>query len=132
MKIIKGDAYVIVDDLIEEGMKVDHIITDPPYNISKENNFNTMNNPRAGVDFGAWDNEQPKIIYFDKPKHLSLDKIKKNDIISMPILGFEDVQPIKAIINKTEMDCVVEKDGEKIALVFISCQVLKDEKNKKS
>ena len=77
-------------------------------------------------------NEQPKIIYFDKPKHLSLDKIKKNDIISMPILGFEDVQPIKAIINKTEMDCVVEKDGEKIALVFISCQVLKDEKNKKS
>ena len=25
-------------------------------------------------------NEQPKIIYFDKPKHLSLDKIKKNEI----------------------------------------------------
>ncbi len=55
-KIYNGDAYKILDDLIKESIKVDHVITDPPYNISKENNFATMNSAeRVGVDFGEWD-----------------------------------------------------------------------------
>lgn len=49
------DSYKFIDQLLESGVKVDHIITDPPYNISKDNNFSTMNNPRTGVDFGQWD-----------------------------------------------------------------------------
>lgn len=42
-----------------EGMKkiddgtVDLIVTDPPYNVSVDNNFKTMG--RAGIDFGEWD-----------------------------------------------------------------------------
>lgn len=36
---------------------MNHIITDPPYNISQDNNFATMRNPRRGVDFGDWDYE---------------------------------------------------------------------------
>ena len=32
---------------------IDAVITDPPYNISKDNNFTTMN--RAGIIFGEWD-----------------------------------------------------------------------------
>lgn len=32
---------------------VDCVITDPPYNIARENNFHTMG--RAGIDFGEWD-----------------------------------------------------------------------------
>lgn len=55
MKLINADSYKIIDNLIDEGIKVDHIITDPPYNISKSNNFGTMKNPRQGVDFGEWD-----------------------------------------------------------------------------
>ena len=55
LKIFNADAYEKVKELIDAGVKVDHIITDPPYNISKDNNFNTMKNPRAGVDFGNWD-----------------------------------------------------------------------------
>lgn len=35
----------------------DAIITDPPYNISKENNFHTLKNKRKGIDFGEWDKE---------------------------------------------------------------------------
>ena len=44
-----------------EGMKeipdnyIASCITDPPYNISQDNNFNTLRNPRQGVDFGKWD-----------------------------------------------------------------------------
>ena len=55
LKLIHGDAYKIIEKLISDGIKVDHIITDPPYNISQDNNFNTMKNPRKGVDFGTWD-----------------------------------------------------------------------------
>jgi len=41
---------------LREGVQVDHIITDPPYNISKKNNFATMTTSnRKGVDFGQWD-----------------------------------------------------------------------------
>lgn len=55
LEIFNADAYEKVKELIDTGIKVDHIITDPPYNISKDNNFNTMKNPRIGVDFGNWD-----------------------------------------------------------------------------
>lgn len=32
---------------------VDLVLTDPPYNIARKNNFHTMG--RAGIDFGEWD-----------------------------------------------------------------------------
>ena len=44
-----------MDRLIEEGVVVNAIITDPPYIISKKNNFHTMG--RKGIDFGEWDKE---------------------------------------------------------------------------
>lgn len=50
MNLINGDAYEI-----ELQETFDHIITDPPYNISKDNNFSTMKKVRKGVDFGEWD-----------------------------------------------------------------------------
>lgn len=51
-----ADANIIVKELIKKETMVDAIITDPPYNISKENNFGSLQSPRQGVDFGAWDN----------------------------------------------------------------------------
>ena len=44
-----------MDGLISLGIKFDAIITDPPYNISRDNNFKTMG--RVGVDFGEWDKD---------------------------------------------------------------------------
>lgn len=58
MELYNADAYKIIKEFQRKGVKVDHIITDPPYNISKDNNFVTMNNPRKGVDFGDWDRGQ--------------------------------------------------------------------------
>lgn len=54
-KLYLGNAYTIIDELIKNNVKANHIITDPPYNISHENNFNTLKCPRQGVDFGEWD-----------------------------------------------------------------------------
>jgi len=53
--LYNSDSYSLIDKLIAEQVKVDHIITDPPYNISQDNNFGTMRQPRIGVDFGEWD-----------------------------------------------------------------------------
>lgn len=55
-----GNIEVYNMDTIElmrtmEDGSVDSIITDPPYNISRNNNFATMG--RAGIDFGEWDKE---------------------------------------------------------------------------
>jgi DNA modification methylase len=55
-EIKQGNAYKLLEVLVEQQIKVDHIITDPPYNISKRNNLATMkNSKRVGVDFGIWD-----------------------------------------------------------------------------
>ncbi|MBR6810869.1 DNA (cytosine-5-)-methyltransferase [Candidatus Saccharibacteria bacterium] len=56
--IYNRDAYRFLRDMASYGFEVDHIITDPPYNISKDNNFSTMKSAkRQGVDFGEWDKE---------------------------------------------------------------------------
>lgn len=60
-----ADAKATVKELIAKGELVDSIITDPPYNISKENNFGTLNTPRKGVDFGNWDNNFDVIGWVD-------------------------------------------------------------------
>ena len=55
-KVFNSSAYTLIEDFIKQKIKVDHVITDPPYNISKANNFATMSNAkRQGVDFGEWD-----------------------------------------------------------------------------
>ena len=34
--VICGDCDVVLDELIEEGVKYDLILTDPPYNLNKD------------------------------------------------------------------------------------------------
>lgn len=71
-RLIKGDCLEVMDKLIAEGVKVDAIITDPPYNIARSNNFTTMG--RAGIDFGEWDKGADIFSYLDKAyKLLSKD-----------------------------------------------------------
>ena len=54
-EIYSGDSYTIFKELSQNNIKVNHIITDPPYNISQDNSFSTMKNPRKGINFGNWD-----------------------------------------------------------------------------
>jgi site-specific DNA-methyltransferase (adenine-specific)/modification methylase len=59
--IYHGDSLHVLKELKEKHIKVQAIITDPPYNISKENNFSTLKDKygrqvnRTGIDFGEWD-----------------------------------------------------------------------------
>ena len=59
-----GDCLDVMDKLIDRGVVVDAIITDPPYNIAKDNNFHTMG--RQGIDFGEWDKGFDLLSWIDK------------------------------------------------------------------
>ena len=64
IRLYQGDCLEVMDKMIEKGVKVDAIITDPPYNISKDNNFKTMG--RSGIDFGEWDKGFDLFSYIDR------------------------------------------------------------------
>lgn len=51
IELLHGDCLDKMRD-IENG-SIDLILTDPPYNIARDNNFSTMG--RFGIDFGEWD-----------------------------------------------------------------------------
>lgn len=66
INLMQGDCLELMKN-IPDG-SVDMVLTDPPYNIARKNNFHTMG--RAGIDFGDWDkgfdlfsyiNELPRI-----------------------------------------------------------------------
>ena len=51
MKLLQGDCLELMKNI--PGGSIDLILTDPPYNIARKNNFHTMG--RNGIDFGEWD-----------------------------------------------------------------------------
>ena len=62
INLIQGDCLEKMKE-IPDG-SVDMILTDPPYNIARDNNFNTMG--RAGIDFGEWDKGADLFSYIDQ------------------------------------------------------------------
>ena len=112
ISIFNKDSYLFYDEfskmilnknseILERG--IDHIITDPPYNISKDSNFNTMKNRRTGVDFGYWDRGEFDL-YSWIPKYSNL--LTKNG--SMII--FCSYRFLSYIINILENSNMIVKD----------------------
>lgn len=65
LRLVNGDCNLVLERLVAEGVVVDAVITDPPYNISKTNNFNTLKG-RQGIDFGEWDKNADILSYMVK------------------------------------------------------------------
>mgnify|MGYP004590642981 CR=1 FL=1 len=117
-ELIHGNSYTIIKELKQNNIKVDHIITDPPYNISKDNNFNTMNNPRKGVDFGAWDkefdlynwiedyssilNKNGSMIIFCSYRYISfiIEKLESCNMVVKDILIWKKTNPMPRNIDR--------------------------------
>lgn len=113
-----ADAYTFVKELQKQNVKVNHIVTDPPYNISKENNFHTMANPRSGVDFGKWDktfdlvgwikeyvkllDKNGSIIIFCSYLYISyiIDELVKHEIDVKDILVWKKTNPMPRNIDR--------------------------------
>ncbi len=60
--LVNGDCLDVMRS-IESG-SVDLVLTDPPYNIARDNNFQSMG--RAGIDFGEWDKGADLFSYIDE------------------------------------------------------------------
>lgn len=59
-----GDCLELMKNIPNKS--VDLIVTDPPYNISRKNNFTTMGSAnRIGMDFGQWDKNFDLTGYID-------------------------------------------------------------------
>lgn len=113
-----SDSFVIVKELIKNKLKVNHIITDPPYNISKKNNFSTMSSPRKGVDFGEWDkkfdlfnwitdyvdllDKNGSIIIFCSYLYISyiIDELQKNKIDVKDVLVWQKSNPMPRNVTR--------------------------------
>ena len=55
-RLMQGDCLDKLNE-VQDG-SVDLLLTDPPYNISQNNNFSTMKSAnRQGVDFVSWDKD---------------------------------------------------------------------------
>ncbi len=100
MKLMRGDCLVEMDRMIKENIKVDCIITDPPYNIARKNNFSTMG--RNGIDFGEWDKGFNQFSWIDK----GIKLLKKD--ASMII--FNDWKNLGEIAKYCEYKGLVIKD----------------------
>lgn len=101
-EIYLGNAYTMYKELLQNNVKVNHIITDPPYNISQDNNFSTMKNPRKGVDFGEWDKDFDLYNWISDYSNL-LDK-------NGSMIIFCSYRFISHIIDKLESSGLVVKD----------------------
>ena len=109
-KLYQGDCLEVMDRLISLGVKFDAIITDPPYNISRDNNFHTMG--RAGIDFGEWDKNfdltswikscEPllkkggNIVIFNDWKNMShiVDALEKNGFEIKDLIRWKKTNPM--------------------------------------
>lgn len=63
-KIYNLNCIKLFEKMKNEGLVVDAIITDPPYNISRKNNFKSIN--RNGIDFGEWDKQFDQLQWIEK------------------------------------------------------------------
>ena len=90
INLLKGDCIQLIETLEDES--IDAIITDPPYNIAKENNFKSMG--RAGIDFGEWDKDFDTVKWIEK----TISKVKKGGNIVI----FADMRQFSPYITKLE------------------------------
>lgn len=104
VKIFNDDSLEFIENLICEGFVFDHIITDPPYKISKSNNLDTLRN-RRGINFGDWDNKFDLLAWI--PKYIKLLKKNGSIIIFCSYLNISNIAEILSENNMIVKDIIV-------------------------
>ena len=95
-KIINADCMDILKQLPDKC--IDLVLTDPPYNISRNNNFDTMKG-RQGFDFGDWDKG------FNQINWLELATKKVKDAGSIIVFNsFENIGLMADVFRKNDID----------------------------
>ena len=71
VKLIQGDCLEVMQDLIDDDVKVDLVLTDPPYNVSSKNKSTKVRELKGrkpmNYYYGDWDNmERQEFLDFTK------------------------------------------------------------------
>ena len=98
--IYNEDCNKLILKMIKKNIKVDLILTDPPYNISRENNFKSIG--RSGIDFGKWDKNFNQLSWLK-----NIDKIVKP---GGSVIIFNDWKNLGDISKKLESKGFIIKD----------------------
>lgn len=88
-KIYQGDCMEIIKKIDDKSINM--ILVDPPYNVSRKNNFQTMGSAsRVGMDFGEWDKG------FDLTSYINLfPRILKNNSNVVIFNAWENLKEVK-------------------------------------
>lgn len=119
-----GDCLELMKNIPDKS--IDLILTDPPYNIARDNNFHTMG--RAGIDFGEWDknadifsyikecfrvlNKNGSFIVFNAWKNLGdiVKEAEKFGFITKDMLRLEKLNPMPRNRDRryiTDFECAI-------------------------
>lgn len=119
-----GDCLELMKNIPDKS--IDLILTDPPYNIARDNNFHTMG--RAGIDFGEWDknadifsyikecfrvlNKNGSFIVFNDWKNLGgiVKEAEKFGFITKDMLRLEKLNPMPRNRDRryiTDFECAI-------------------------
>jgi len=93
-----GDCLEVMRTIPDKSINL--VLTDPPYNIARKNNFATMG--RAGIDFGEWDKGFDLFSYIDQ-----VSRILKKD---GSFVVFNDWRNLGAIAEYAEKQGFDTKD----------------------
>lgn len=93
-----GDCLELMKNIPDKS--VDLVLTDPPYNIARENNFHTVG--RAGIDFGEWDKDADIFSYIK-----DCSRVLKKD---GSLIIFNDWKNLGDIVKVAESHAFVTKD----------------------
>lgn len=55
IKLKNCDYVELINEMLEQNIKIDLILTDPPYCVSRNHQLGFSNMGRAGMDYGEWD-----------------------------------------------------------------------------
>lgn len=86
-----------------EDESVDLILTDIPFNISRDNNFHTMKDRtgRKGIDFGEWDKG------FNESNLVQLERVLKKGGSLITFHAFEQYETIREVLNLEPKDKII-------------------------
>ncbi len=97
--LLHGDCFELMKKIPDNS--IDLCLTDPPYNISVDNNFKTMKDRegRKGINFGDWD----KSFNYENLKMIT-KTLKKNGSVLI-FHSFEQYSEIKKIMEASGLIC---------------------------
>lgn len=98
LRLMHGDCLERMKEIPDGSVNL--VLTDPPYNIARKNNFHTMG--RSGIDFGEWDKGFDLFSYID----IAVKKLNKNG----SFVVFNDWKNLGAIAEYAESVGFVTKD----------------------